>query len=257
MIGFLLKKAFWDTWDNMGRVLLINLGMIVLMVIPVFLPYWLASVPLLSMFSMAAGVMLVFIYAGGASRYIKDVVYYRSPEIKDLAGHLRDSWKHSLFLGAASLAFYFVCFIGFRFYSQLGNMMGVIGMAFLFWVFILVSVAIVFYFPVLNSLDRDIRKILKKCFLLFFDNTGTALVLFFGVLFNGAISLALAFILPGIGGILILLESGMKLIMMKYDYLEENPDGDRKKIPWGALLRDEKEKIGKRSLRGTIFPWKE
>ena len=257
MIGFLFKKAFWDTWDNMGRVLLVNLGMILLLIIPIFVPQWLVGVPVLSMVFLVAGVLAIFIYVGGASRYIKDLVCYNSPEIKDIIRYIKESWKQSLFFGAAALAFYFVCFIGFRFYSQVGNMMGLIGMAFLFWIFVLVSVGSVFYFPVLNSLDRDVRKILKKCFILLFDNTAAALFLFLGLMFNAALSVVLAFILPGIGGILVLLESGMKLLMMKYDYLEETPDADRKKIPWNALLREEREKIGKRTLKGTIFPWKE
>ena len=257
MIGFLLKKAFWDTWDNMGRILLVNLGLILLLVFPVFIPQWLAGTPVLSLTVLIAGILAVFVYTGGVSRYIKDVVYYKSPEVRDILLYIKESWKQSLFFGIAASVFYMVFFIGFRFYSQLGNTVGLIGIAFLFWIFVLVSIGSVFYFPVLNSLDRDIRKILKKCFILLFDNIGAALVLFIGLLFNTALSIVLAFILPGIGGVFVLLESGMKLLMMKYDYLEENPDADRKKIPWNALLRDEREKIGKRTLKGTIFPWKD
>jgi hypothetical protein len=44
---------------------------------------------------------------------------------------------------------------------------------------------------------------------------------------------------------------------MKYDYLEENPRADRKHIPWETLLREERERVGKRTLKGMIFPWKE
>jgi len=257
LIGFLMKKAFWDGWDNMGKILLMNLMMIVLLAVPVFVPRWLVSLPVLSILSLVAGVLALFVYIGGASRYARDIVYYKSPELKELPGHIRDTWKQSLFLGAGALVFYFVCFVGFRFYGQLGNMMGLVGMAFLFWVSLIVSIALLFFLPVLNHLDRDIRKILKKCFIIFFDNTGAAIFLFLAVLFNAGLSVVLAFILPGVGGILILLESTMKLLMMKYDYLEENPDADRKKVPWNALLLEEREKIGKRTLKGTIFPWKE
>lgn len=257
MIGFMLKKAFWDTWDNMGRILLINLLLILLLVVPVFIPQWFVNIPVLSIAVLIIGVLAIFLYVGGISRYVKDLVAYKSPELKEIIQHIKDSWKQSLFFGIGSLVFYFICFVGFRFYSQLGNLMGVIGMAFLFWIFILVSVASSFFFPILNSLDRDVRKILKKSFILLFDNTGTAVILFFAVLFNAGVSVALAFILPGIGGILVVQETALRLIMMKYDYLEENPEADRKKIPWGALLLDEKEKVGKRTFKGTIFPWKD
>jgi hypothetical protein len=39
--------------------------------------------------------------------------------------------------------------------------------------------------------------------------------------------------------------------------LEENPDANRRKIPWDALLIDEKDRVGSRSIRGMIFPWKD
>ncbi len=257
MIGFLLKKAFWDTWDNMGRVMLLNLIMILLSVIPVFAPQWLAAVPVLSVLSLIAGVLLIFVFAGGASRFVKDIVYYDSPEIKDLFTYIRQNALPSLVLGAASLLFTFVCYTGFLFYGQLNNLMGLLGVAFLFWVTLIGTNVALFFFPVMNTLDRTLPRIIRKCFILFFDNTGTAFFLLVGVIFNAGLSVVLALIIPGIGGILVLLESAMKLLMLKYDYLEENPEADRKKIPWGALLLDEKEKVGKRSLKGTIFPWKD
>ncbi len=257
MIGFLLKKAFWDTWDNMGRVLLVNLIMIGLASIPVFLPKALSSFPFLSIISLILGLLLIFLFAGGASRYIKDLVYYEPSELKDLFGYVKLNAKQSLIFGVLILAFLFICYTGFSFYGRLGNLMGLFGAAILFWITFIAANASVFFFPVLNTLNREIPIILKKCFILLFDNAGTAFLLLLGVLFNSVLSVLLALILPGIGGILILLESAMKLLMLKYDYLEENPQENRKKIPWTALLRDEKEKIGKRTLKGTIFPWKD
>ena len=40
------------------------------------------------------------------------------------------------------------------------------------------------------------------------------------------------------------------------DYLEENPDTDKKHLPWEDILFEEKEKVGPRSFRSMIFPWK-
>ena len=38
--------------------------------------------------------------------------------------------------------------------------------------------------------------------------------------------------------------------------LEANPDTDRRHLPWDDILFDEREKVGPRSLRNMIFPWK-
>lgn len=257
MILFMFKKAFWDAWDNMGRLLLINFVMILLVAIPVFVPKTLIDIPVLSLLLLISSILLIFVYIGAVSAYVRDIVQYKSPDMKDILLHLKESWKKSLIFGAAVIFFYFICITGFQFYSALGNTMGLIGLAFLFWIFIIVSIALVFFFPVMNNLDKDLIKIIKKSFILFFDNTAVAFALAIGMVFNGVASLALALILPGIGGILILQESAMKLILMKYDYLEEYPDADRKKIPWSALIREEKEKVGERTLKGTIFPWKD
>jgi uncharacterized membrane protein YesL len=257
MILFMFKKAFWDAWDNMGRLLLINFVMILLLAIPVFVPKALIDVPVMSFSLLVLSILLIFVYIGAVSAYVRDIVQYNSPDLKDILTHLKENWKKSLILGAASIFFYFICFTGFQFYSALGNTMGLIGLAFLFWIFLIVSITLVFFFPVMNNLDKDLKKIVKKSFILFFDNTGVAIALAIGIVLNAVFSLALAFILPGIGGILILQESAMKLIMMKYDYLEENPEADRKKIPWSALIREEREKVGERTLKGTIFPWKD
>jgi hypothetical protein len=66
-----------------------------------------------------------------------------------------------------------------------------------------------------------------------------------------------AFLLPGLGSIVLLLQVATKLRIYKYDYLEENPEANRRKIPWDAILIDDKQRVGKRTLRGMIFPWKE
>ena len=63
--------------------------------------------------------------------------------------------------------------------------------------------------------------------------------------------------LPGISAVVLWISVGLKLRLYKYDYLEKNPEANRKKIPWDALLVADKDRVGKRTLRGMIFPWKE
>jgi hypothetical protein len=67
----------------------------------------------------------------------------------------------------------------------------------------------------------------------------------------------LAGLAPGVGGLLLGQSVALKLLMYKYDWLEENPEGDRKHVPWDELLYEERESVGHRSLKGMIFPWKD
>jgi len=94
-------------------------------------------------------------------------------------------------------------------------------------------------------------------FLLLLDNTLFSISLFIGTLIILALSAFTAFLLPGIASILLWLNEALKLRLYKYDYLEEHPDTKKNQIPWDILLIEDREKIGKRTLKGMIFPWKE
>jgi hypothetical protein len=71
----------------------------------------------------------------------------------------------------------------------------------------------------------------------------------------------LAFLLPGPAGLLLFLDEALRLRLLKYDWLEANPDTTgskkRRQIPWDAILIEEREKTGDRSFRSFIFPWKD
>jgi hypothetical protein len=122
---------------------------------------------------------------------------------------------------------------------------------------VIAILALQFFFPIYFRLGDRIPKALKKCFIIFFDNPGLC---FFALAHNtviGIISLLLAFLAPGPAGILLFLDEAFRLRLLKYDYLEANPDANRKHIPWDALLIDERERTGTRTLRNFIFPWKD
>jgi hypothetical protein len=70
-------------------------------------------------------------------------------------------------------------------------------------------------------------------------------------------SLFTALLLPGISSILLFWNTAFKLRLYKYDWLEQNPGSNKKSIPWDALLVEDRERVGKRTLKGMIFPWKE
>ncbi len=257
MIGFLMKKAFWDTWDNLGHVLFINLISLVLVGIPLFLSRFLLNSPLLLAGIFFITCFLFFIFMAGVSVYVKEIVNYETPRLNSLIQGVKDFWKQGLFLGVGSSLYLFIISVGFRFYSGAGNLFGFMSMSFLFWITITIFLSLQYFYPILTSLDTDIRKILRKCFILFFGNTFFSLALMVLIISNGILSILFAFLLPGIGGILVLIQSAVKLLLMKYDYLEENPTSKAKRLPWDEILEEERELVGKRTFKGTIFPWKD
>jgi hypothetical protein len=63
--------------------------------------------------------------------------------------------------------------------------------------------------------------------------------------------------IPGVAGISLSRMDTTKLLMLKYDFLEANPDCTKKDINWEDLLYEERQLVGPRSFKGMIFPWKD
>ncbi len=258
MLMFMVKKAFFDMWDHFLGVVLMNLGFIVLLTIPLLLPSVLVDLSVYAaLASQVIGGLLAFIYAGTISMAARDIANYERPEFRKVVEYFRETWKSSLVHGLIWAAVVLIVVVGFPVYANMGNLLGLAAIIFLFWALVIWTLASQFYFPVRAQLDTKIGKIIRKSFIIFFDNTFFAIVTGIGSLLIIAGSVFTALLIPGIAGLLIWHQVGLKLRLLKYDYLEENPDANRRKIPWDALLIDERERVGKRTLRGMIFPWKE
>jgi uncharacterized membrane protein YesL len=258
MLLFMIKKSFFDMWDNFLAVILLNLGFIVMLTVPLLLPYALVKVStVLSIITLIVGVVLLFVYAGAAAMVARDIVDYKAPEFKEFVGHLRETWMGSAVLGLIYALHVFVLSVALPVYSSMGNLLGLAALVFLFWASVIWLFSSQFFFPIRARLDTKLPKIIRKCFIVFFDNTGFSLFSGIGAALIMIVSGFTAFLIPGFGGMLIWLQAGFKLRLLKYDYLENDSDANRKRIPWDALLIDERERVGKRSLRGMIFPWKE
>ena len=257
MILFQIKKAFFDMWDNMLGVFLLNFGYVLIVGGGLYLPYLLSFSAALSYIGVAIAIIVFNFYTGATSLVARDISDYKTLAFRDFFSYFKDIWKSSLALSAITIVQVFILMVAFPFYFQMGGILGVAAMAVIFWVSVVWWISSQYFFPIRARLDTSLKKIIKKCFMIFFDNTVFSLVLGFGTVATFIISGFTAFLLPGLTSILIWHQVGFKLRLLKYDYLEENPEADRKKIPWEALLIDEKDRVGHRTLRGMIFPWKE
>ena len=142
------------------------------------------------------------------------------------------------------------------FYLDFESIWGILLSALIFWTLVIGVLSLQFFITIVARLDPRIVKAVKKCFLIFFDNTGFCVFSFFHNLVLLIISALTAFLIPGPAGILLYLDEALRLRLMKYDWLEAHP-GEGRRIPWDALLIDARDKTGTRSLRNFIFPWKD
>ena len=259
MFFFLIKKAFFDAWDNLGILILANLTSFVVIVAGVWPITRLlengsvSGIPILILLIPA-----LFVVGGVTSSMMSRIADYKRPAWGDIPTALRKTWKYSLLLTLFLMLFFPISAFGMRYYAGMKTTLGLAAMALLFWISLGVYLVSIWFFPVLNRLSGGFRKSLKKCSLIMLDNLGISL---FAGLFVIPLQMILwpftAFGAFGPAGVQLYMDDALRLLLLKYDWLEDHSEAGKRDIPWFELLIDEREKVGKRTLKGMIFPWKE
>jgi hypothetical protein len=256
-IGFLIKKTFFDVWDNLFKIALLNLGFIASLAIPVFIPSLLQGVPILGLAVLGIGILWCFVYLAAVAGSVKAISDYGSFGFGDFIGKLKTFWPAGLAVGLMIFLIWLLVAVVIKFYLEMGSMIGLLLAAVVFWTVVTGALSFQFFYAVRARLDVKLRKIVKKCFIIFFDNPGLCIFSAIYCLAQLVLSVLLAFLFPGPAGVLLYLDEALRLRLLKYDYLEANPEANRRKIPWDSLLIDERERTGTRTLKSFIFPWKD
>jgi len=260
MIGFLLKKTLYDLWDNMFRIVVLNIGFAATMAILVFIPplamRFIDSLAL-ELALTAIGILICSIYLATAALTVKSVSDYGAFGFGDFFGNVKKAWLAGLIMGIFVFLIFLVVSVVIPFYLAMESLVGLALAALIFWVVVFALLSFQFYFTVYARLGSNLRKSFRKCMIIFLDNTGFSFFLLLHNIIVLALSFLLAFMFPGPAGVLLYLDEALRLRLLKYDYLEANPGANRRKIPWDVLLIEDREKTGTRSLRNFIFPWKD
>ncbi len=259
MFLLLFKKSFFDAWDNLGVLIVGNL----LFFLSITVGLWpmlkvLENGSPLGFVFLIVILPLLFIVGGSLSAVMSKVADYRRMSWSDIPEALRKTWKADLFIAVVTVGFFTMSIFGMIYYSSMKTMLGLAASALLFWISVGVYFTLLWFFPVRNRLTGGFRKSLKKSALIMFDNL--LLTIFLGFIMVPAhlfLWPLTAFGAFGPAGIQLYMNAALRLLIFKYDWLEENPEAKRKDVPWYEILIDEKERVGKRTLKGMIFPWKE
>lgn len=296
MFPFLIKKAFFDMWDNLFRIFALNLGYVLIISGTGFLISAVAQTQLAYFAVLIVGCAALSVFTMGTAAITSALADYKTPEWREFVDAIRARWLPAVLLVAINAAvFLFLTMIALPVYTQ--STLGLVALGLLGWTAVFWLLATQAFFPLITRMADPFGKTIRKCLTLLFDNTGFMVGLFitlnvtapylialFLLLFLSVPTRLLAFgspmlLLPGPATAVLLLTVAFKLRMYKYDYLEERqadggedgaPDGDppeeggrpgrrrrRVRIPWDALLAEDREQVGVRTLRGMIFPWKE
>lgn len=258
MVGFFIKKAFFDGWDNLIGLVVYNLGFL-LVLLSLYGVLELLSISLvLTLLLIAVVSLLASLYFGTLSYLTRSYAWYQKTEFADIKDAFLASWHHSMLHFAIQTALILMATIIIPFYLAGDSIFYFAIAVILFWVSLAFLLALMYYFPLASQMPKDAPlKTLKKSFLVAGDNFWFTIFLAIHTLISLALTIVFATLLPGVSGISLNHQVAVKLLMMKYDYLEAEGAETTKGAPWEAILFDEREKVGKRTLRGMLFPWKE
>jgi hypothetical protein len=278
VIPFLLKKTFYDLWDNLFRIMALNLGFWLSLSAAFVLPPLVVRLAAAGAAGAAAetggaaglGLALfcillywLCVYLCAAAAAVQNASEYRGMTLGDFAAHLKSALVPGVILFTAGAL---ICALagGAIRYLGYGSLTLKTAAFFSCWLCLGILGIIQFYPAAFfrsggSSPQRKPLGTLKKCAVFFFDNPGFCL---FSLFFTLALP---ALILPCPCWSLLFLDEGFRLRTLKYrlpreeaGQLRDSPGQNRKgQIDWDAILAEEKEKTGDRTWRDFLFPWKE
>ena len=255
MFSFMIKKTFFDWWDNFFFFFLLNIGYILVLVLLFSISSPFSDSLLVSSLVFFLKIELFSVYTGVIAQVTREISDYRSVGWDDFFQYFKSSYKTSLFLGAFLFCFFLPITLLSSYYQQTQSFWEMILSWIYFWIMLAILLIFQWFFPLEARLQPTLVQNSKKCLLFFLDNTVFSVGTFIGggVLF--ILSFVTGFLLPGIAVVLLWLNVAAKLRLYQYDYLENHPDANRRVIPWEELLHHDHEIIGKRTLKGIILPW--
>lgn len=280
MIGFFVKKTFFDGWDSLFKMTIYNVPFAFFVAGIFAVCCFIPSVSVVYAV-LAVSVIVISVYFCSLSEVTYKIADNKKVEFSDFKTSFVKNWKIGISVGFIFVAFLAVVFFVIPFYLSKGNFENTLISAFFFWFLLVFLLAFQWAIPVHVQLNNTLGKSIKKGCILLLDNPGLSVFLFIYSIFRIAISCFLLFLFPSLSGLSLVQNEAFKLLLYKYDWLEEkenefaenlkksedagedvsgqtfSPKQLRKQIPWDKLLEQDKEILGKRTFKNFIFPWKD
>jgi len=245
VIRFHLKKAFFDGWDHVVPLMIINLlylvipGCLVLVYInePVNTPLGITAM-------MTALLLSVFFFTGVSGITFQWSKYNRT-WAKDFFQAIREKAGHTIVL-FVMLAVMIGVFLYVPYFLSLGNVLYMGLTMLVFWIFFFALLALQFYLPLAFYIKADGPvKTLKKCFILLSDNIAFSAWMFVKTIADVALSVVSATLVPGICGISLSHMDGLRLVLIRYNYTENHPGCNRRDLDWKDVFSAEARELGR------------
>ncbi len=264
MFGFIIKKNFCDGWDNLLSVIVSNLVFLFAGIGLVLLNGLAAQSDseLLIFLALIFGVVVLSILTVAYSDCAAHIANFDGIHILDFFKNIPGSLKDGALFGLMNAGVFLISSFSIRYYIvESGTLFGfALGCA-IFWIDFFYLLAMQWFIPIRALMHNNFKKCFKKSFIILFDNTGFSLLMGLYNFVLIALSVLCIGFFPSMSGLLIANTNALRILLYKYDYLEEHPElktkKERRQIPWDDLIAEDREILGPRKLRSFLFPWKD
>src|SRR6185369_4111477 len=125
MLGFAIKKTFFDLWDNLFFAMTVNLLYTLAGLGLTSLAYTVGGTGILAALTIWPMPLLATALLGGiATFWARDIAVSGTARFVDVLTRLGESWKVSLVFGAAWLVVVLGLYSGVGFYTQINPILG-------------------------------------------------------------------------------------------------------------------------------------
>ena len=262
MFGFIIKKNFCDGWDNLIAVIVANLVFLFTGIGLVFLNAFASKSGILALICLLLSSVILSILAFAFSDSAAHIANFEGIHIFDFVKQIPGALKDGALFGLMNAGVFLISSFSIRYYIvESGTLLGfALGCA-IFWVDFFYLLAMQWFIPIRGLMHNNFKKCFKKSFIILFDNTGFSLLMALYNLILLALSVVCIGFFPSMSGLLIANTNALRVLLYKYDYLEEHPElktkKERKQIPWDDLLMEDRDILGPRPIRSFLFPWKD
>lgn len=262
MFGFIIKKNFCDGWDNLLNLLIANLTFLFAGVGLLMLNALIGEKSLLVLVCFVFGVIVLSIIMFAYGEIAAKIADFNGVGLLDFFRAIPGVLKDAVLYGLLISAIIFVAAYAIPYYFlQVGGLFGLAISCLLLWIVIFTFLALQWFIPIRSLMKNNFKKCLRKSFIILFDNTGFTLLVTLYNLVMTVLSVACLGFFPSMGGILIGNCNALRILLYKYDYLEEHPElttrQQKRKIPWEELIYEDRQTLGPRKFKSFIFPWRE
>ena len=238
MVLLLIKKTFFDLWDNLYSMFLFGVATIV---VAAFFMAMMVTVGVNSpkfFLAFIGGIFCLGQLIAALFFYTHDIAMNEQVKIRNIVGYIAQTWKVNLVISGIFSTILILTISGVRFYMHAVGPVAVVGTGVLAGTAIIVGLVLLFFYPFYIRSEEGIIDAMKKSAFFISDNPVFVIGVIIGIITICAMSAFSYGIAPGFTAITLWINVCVRIRLYKYEYRKSTKTVSGN-IPWDDLIKED------------------